>query len=198
MHVRAVGPHAALVEVTDTAEALALARWARAERLAADVVPGAATVLLDGVVAPDGLQGLEAALRAWTPETSEPTGGQVELVVRYDGPDLEAVAELWGCPPDQVADRHRRTTFVSAFCGFAPGFAYLSGGEWSVPRRACPRTRVPAGAVGLAGPWCGVYPRASPGGWQIIGHTDATLWDAGRDQPALLAPGTRVSFREAR
>jgi KipI family sensor histidine kinase inhibitor len=90
--------------------------------------------------------------------------------------------------------RHRDTTFVSAFCGFAPGFAYLSGLGTSVPRLATPRTRVPAGSVALAGTWCGVYPVTSPGGWQVIGHTDATLWDPGRAEPALLSPGTRARF----
>ncbi len=92
--------------------------------------------------------------------------------------------------------RHTGTTFVAAFSGFAPGFAYLAGldDEHAVPRLDSPRTRVPAGSVALAGTWCGVYPTASPGGWQLIGHTDARLWDVERDPPALLAPGTRVRF----
>ena len=85
---------------------------------------------------------------------------------------------------------------MAAFCGFAPGFAYLTGlpDELAVPRRQTPRTRVPVGSVALAGSWCGVYPTASPGGWQLLGHTDAPLWDVDRPQPALLAPGTRVRF----
>ena len=93
--------------------------------------------------------------------------------------------------------RHESTEFVSAFCGFAPGFAYLSGLPDElpeVPRLATPRTHVPAGSVALAGRWCGIYPTASPGGWRVIGHTDATLFDVRREPPALLAPGTRVRF----
>ena len=136
---------------------------------------------------------LADALAAWAPGEAPP-GRQVEIPVVYDGPDLETVAASWGCEVEEVVARHRATEFVSAFCGFAPGFAYLSGLDASVPRLATPRTRVPAGSVALAGAWCGVYPVASPGGWQIIGHTDAELWDPGREQPALLAPGTRVRF----
>jgi KipI family sensor histidine kinase inhibitor len=85
-----------------------------------------------------------------------------------------------------------------AFSGFAPGFGYLTGlpPDLHVPRRDTPRTRVPAGSLGLAGPYAGIYPRASPGGWQLIGRTELELWDAHRDPPALLAPGTRVRFVE--
>lgn len=86
---------------------------------------------------------------------------------------------------------------MSAFCGFSPGFAYLSGLDHAVPRLATPRTRVPAGSVALAGRWCGVYPGDSPGGWRVIGRTDAVLWEPDRAQPALLAPGVRVRFRDA-
>ena len=92
--------------------------------------------------------------------------------------------------------RHGGIEFVSAFCGFAPGFAYLAGlpEEYAVPRLDSPRSRVPVGSVGLAGSWCGVYPSESPGGWRLLGHTDLTLWDPDRSEPALLAPGTRVRF----
>ncbi len=117
----------------------------------------------------------------------------------YDGPDLEDVAGLWGVEPAEVVARHTRLELVSVFCGFAPGFAYLSGlpREWAVPRLDSPRSRVPVGSVALADTWCGVYPTASPGGWRLLGRTDATLWDVHRDPPALLAPGTRVRFVEA-
>ena len=120
----------------------------------------------------------------------------MELPVVYDGADLEDIASRWGTDVDGVVARHTGTAFVSAFCGFAPGFAYLAGlaGEYAVPRLDSPRTRVPAGAVGLAGPWCGVYPSESPGGWRLLGRTDARLWDPDRSRPALLAPGTRVRF----
>ncbi len=91
---------------------------------------------------------------------------------------------------------HTGTAWTAAFSGFAPGFAYLTGGDprLSVPRRAEPRTRVPAGAVALAGGFSGVYPRASPGGWQLLGRTDLAVWDLARDPPALLRPGVRVRF----
>ncbi len=193
MQTRPVGRHALLVEVASPQDAVALAVWARGRDLARDVVPGAETVLFDGVV-DAGV--LAAALGGWSP--AEPISGrEVELPVVYDGPDLEAVAAAWGCEVGEVVARHQAAGLVSAFCGFAPGFAYLSGLEVSVPRLATPRTRVPAGSVALAGTWCGVYPVASPGGWQIIGTTDVTLWDPRRSDPALLAPGTRVRFREA-
>jgi KipI family sensor histidine kinase inhibitor len=121
-------------------------------------------------------------------------------VVRYDGEDLPEVARMCGLTEREVAVRHLEATYLVAFCGFAPGFAYLTGGDpvLRVPRRADPRTRVPAGAVGLADEFTGVYPRPMPGGWQLIGRTDAVLWDLGREPPALLLPGTRVRFVERR
>ena len=117
----------------------------------------------------------------------------------YDGADLAYVAERWGTDPDGVAARLGELELVSAFCGFAPGFAYLSGlpAELAVPRLDSPRSAVPAGSVALADTWCGVYPTASPGGWRLLGHTTLTLWDANQAEPALLAPGTRVRFRDA-
>jgi KipI family sensor histidine kinase inhibitor len=147
-------------------------------------------VLLNGLTDREGAVG---ALSDWTPGTVG-AGPEIEVPVTYDGPDLAAVAAAWGCEVAEVASRHQATGFVSAFCGFAPGFAYLSGLEIQVPRLVTPRTTVPAGSVALADRWCGVYPTASPGGWQIIGHTDADLWDADRAQPALLEPGTKVRF----
>ncbi len=122
----------------------------------------------------------------------------VVLPVRYDGADLAEVAALWGVAEEEVARVHSGIEFRVAFCGFAPGFGYLTGlpERLHVPRRATPRTAVPAGSVGLAGPYTGVYPRSSPGGWQLIGRTDAVLWDPAREPAALLAPGTRVRFEE--
>ncbi len=98
---------------------------------------------------------------------------------------------------DELVARHSEPRYVVAFCGFAPGFAYLSGLDerLHVARRAEPRTRVPAGSVGIAGEFTGVYPRASPGGWRLLGRTDADLWNLARTPPALLVPGTRVRFR---
>jgi KipI family sensor histidine kinase inhibitor len=189
-----VGRDAVLVEVGSPEAAVSLAAWARDRALARDVVPGATTVLLDGVA--EGLSdraALARSLRPWRPGATPP-GRLVELSVTYDGPDLDAVAEEWGCDVADVVRRHQATEFVAAFCGFAPGFAYLSGLDVEVPRLATPRTRVPAGSVGLAGHWCGIYPTDSPGGWRVIGRTEAVLWDVRRDPPALLSPGTRVRF----
>jgi KipI family sensor histidine kinase inhibitor len=190
MQISPFGRHGVLVEVDSPQEAVSLATWARERSLAREVVPGAETVLLDGVV---DRGRLEEVLATWRPTVVDP-GPWVELAVSYDGADLGFVAELWGCDETEVVGRHQATEFVSAFCGFAPGFAYLAGLLDAVPRLETPRTRVPTGAVALAGTWCGVYPRESPGGWRIIGRTDAVLWDPDRAEPALLAPGTRVRF----
>ncbi|HVU92653.1 MAG TPA: allophanate hydrolase subunit 1, partial [Jatrophihabitans sp.] len=124
-------------------------------------------------------------------------GELVELAVEYDGPDLAATAAELGLSPAELVRRHAAGEYVVAFCGFAPGFAYLTGLDPAlhVPRLAEPRTRVPAGAVGIAGEFTGVYPRPSPGGWRLLGRTDAVLWDLDRTPPALLPPGTRVRFR---
>jgi KipI family sensor histidine kinase inhibitor len=193
VHLLPVGRDAFLAEIGDTHDAVSLAAWARDRGLARDVVPGAGTVLLDG---PVDAAGLAAALAQWEPDAAA-AGPEVEVPVVYDGADLEFVAEHWACDVAEVVQRHASVTYVSAFCGFAPGFAYLvaeSAELPEVPRLPTPRTRVPAGSVALAGRWCGVYPGASPGGWRLLGRTDVALWDPAREQPALLAPGTRVRF----
>ena len=194
MHLHPVGRSAVLAEVADATEALDLATWARDAGVeAVEVVPAAQTVLFDGVADPAALTAL---LRSWAPSGELPDGERVEVPVVYDGPDLSFVAEEWRTDVDGVVARHSGVEYVAAFCGFAPGFSYLSGlpPELAVPRLGSPRSRVPAGSVGLAGGWCGVYPTASPGGWRLLGRTDATLWDPTRDRPALLPPGTRVVF----
>ncbi len=120
----------------------------------------------------------------------------MEVRVRYDGPDLDEVARLTGLTVAEVVAAHTGTPWRVAFGGFAPGFAYLVGGDprLRVPRRATPRPSVPAGSVGLAGEFSGVYPRSSPGGWQLLGTSEAPLWDERRDPPALLGPGALVRF----
>jgi biotin-dependent carboxylase-like uncharacterized protein len=124
----------------------------------------------------------------------------VVLDVVYDGPDLDEVGDLTGLGRGGVVAAHTGTPWRVAFCGFSPGFGYLAGGDprLHVPRRESPRAEVPSGAVGLAGEYSGVYPRRSPGGWQLIGRTDADLWDLRRDAPALLRPGMTVRFRPIR
>jgi KipI family sensor histidine kinase inhibitor len=141
-----------------------------------------------------------AALRRLAPEPvdDDPTGRLVELPVVFDGPDLPDVARLTGRAVPALVAALTGVELTVAFGGFAPGFGYLTGlpEDLHVPRRETPRTRVPAGSVGLAGPYAGAYPRASPGGWQLVGRTDAVLFDVDRDPPALLVPGARVRFRE--
>ena len=123
----------------------------------------------------------------------------VRIPVRYDGADLAEVAQLTGLTVDAVIAQHTGGEYTVAFCGFAPGFAYLSGVPMAlrVPRRATPRTAVPAGAVALADEFAAVYPRVSPGGWQLIGTTDLAMFDVDRQPPVLLSPGTRVRFVQA-
>lgn len=188
-----VGRSALRAEVGGVRRALALAAWARVAGVPAlEVVPGARTVLFDGV---DDLGAVEDLVTSWPGEesTADP-GPLVEVPVTYDGEDLAEVAARWGTDPGGVAARLAGTELVSAFCGFAPGFAYLAGlpEELAVPRLAAPRHRVPAGSVAVADRWCGIYPTGSPGGWRLLGRTDLTLWDPAGDPPALLAPGTRV------
>jgi KipI family sensor histidine kinase inhibitor len=202
--VRPVGTDGLLIELDTTERTEALHAELLRRRAAGtlppvrEIVPGARTVLLDGFAAPQAARRLAAELPGW--EVPPLTGGDtavVEIPVRYDGPDLHEVAALWGVPEDEVARIHAATEYRVAFCGFAPGFGYLTGlGErYHVPRRATPRTRVPAGAVGLAGGYTGIYPRSSPGGWQLIGTApDTVLWDTRRCPAALLSPGTRVRF----
>jgi KipI family sensor histidine kinase inhibitor len=195
-----VGADALLVEVADTAAAMRVYDEAcRREVEAVDVVPAARTVLFDGV--PDVTR-LEEDLAGWDAESEAgPVAGHgplVEVPTVYDGPDLESVARQWRMSAREVVALHTSTEMVVAFCGFAPGFAYCTGPSLPrpVPRLEEPRTRVPAGSVGLADVFTGVYPSASPGGWQLVGRTDLVLWDASRQPPATLAPGTRVRFVE--
>ncbi|MFG2893538.1 5-oxoprolinase subunit PxpB [Streptomyces sp. NPDC048248] len=195
-----VGEHALLIEL-DTAEEVEALHAELLRRAAAgalppvrEIVPAARTVLLDGL---DDPRGLTAELAAWDiPALTTGDRPAVEIPIRYDGPDLAEVAALWGVTEDEVVRLHSATTFRVAFCGFAPGFGYLTGlaEPLHVPRRATPRTKVPVGSVALAGPYTGVYPRSSPGGWQLIGTTDAVLWDPRREPAALFAPGTQVRF----
>ncbi|MEV3969321.1 allophanate hydrolase subunit 1 [Streptomyces sp. NPDC050698] len=199
MRVLPVGDDALLVEVASGEEAEALhaellRRRAQGSLPAREIVPAARTVLLDGLDAPARLA---AELAAAQLQPAPPRADAVvEIPVRYDGPDLADVAAHWGVPVPEVARVHAAAEFRVAFCGFAPGFGYLTGlpPRYDVPRRATPRTAVPAGSVALAGPYTGVYPRSSPGGWQLIGSTDAVLWDHARVPAALLSPGTRVRF----
>jgi KipI family sensor histidine kinase inhibitor len=201
------GDQALLLEFDSTAEVLA---WTDALREAEllgvlDIVPASRTVLVKlagpRYQAPtrQRLAKLRVTAEALT-EASTPHEADIEIDVVYDGADLEEVARLTGMTTDQVVAAHTGTLWQVGFGGFAPGFAYLIGGDerLNVPRQSEPRTKVPEGSVALAGEFSGVYPRESPGGWQLIGRTNAELWDVDRDPPALLRPGMWVQFREVR
>lgn len=202
LRVRSVGARAVLLEVDGLEQV-----WAWRQTVAAlvaegtvppprECVPGARTLLLDGVDPIIVRRALRSSRRPNT-GSSDNQAATVEVPVVYDGVDLAEVARLWGMSERGLVARHTGTQFLVAFCGFAPGFPYLVGLDGEVPRRATPRPSVPAGSVGLAGRYCGIYPTSSPGGWQLIGTTSVSLFDAHRDPPALLPPHTRVRFVEA-
>jgi KipI family sensor histidine kinase inhibitor len=198
------GDQALLLQFDSTAEVLA---WMTALRKATlpgvlDIVPASRTVLvkLDGhryqSRTRHRLRTLQVAFGA---VQTVPQDERTMIDVVYDGADLAEVADRVGLTTAQVVNAHTATPWQVGFCGFAPGFAYLIGGDprLAVPRRSEPRSSVPAGAVGLAGEFSGIYPRQSPGGWQLIGRTDAILWNTDRPSPALLTPGMWVQFRAA-
>ena len=166
-----------------------------------ELVPAATTVLVSVRPGADGLARVRAVVAA--ADLSHPpdrTPRKVRLPISYDGPDLELVAETAGLSVDEVIELHSATEYTVAFCGFAPGFGYLVGLPEPLrqPRLAVPRTKVPAGSVGIAGEFTGAYPTSSPGGWRLIGRTTAILFDAKRANPALLAPGDHVRFEAVR
>jgi KipI family sensor histidine kinase inhibitor len=194
--VRPAGDRGALLELPDNAAAARAARLLRTERSdLVDVVLGHTTVLVTwrGGVEPAELAALVQGSGA---PDSNPAGRLTEIPVAYDGPDLGEVAALTGLSPEEVVARHTGAEHVAAFLGFQPGFAYLIGGDelLHVPRRDVPRTQVSGGTVAIAGPYSGVYPRDSPGGWRLLGSTTAVMFDPTREPPALLAPGDRVRF----
>src|SRR5690606_32800317 len=193
---------ALLIEVDDLDHAMALHASLVAEPLPGvrELVPGARTVLLRYEPATVTAEHLVKSIRARPlAAAGAATGTLIEIPVHYDGEDLAEVAALLGFSEREVIERHTGAEYRVAFTGFAPGFAYLSGGDpaLDVPRRSTPRTRIPAGSVGLAGTFSGVYPRESPGGWQLIGVTDTPMGDLAREAPALMQPGDRVRFVEA-
>jgi len=191
-----------LVELADLDEVLALyAELVDAPpRGVVDMVPAARTLLLRLDPHRTDAHEVERAVRSVSPRPgARPDAGHLEVPVTYDGEDLAEVGRLTGLGERGVVETHTSQEWTVAFCGFAPGFGYLVGTDdrLHVPRRTTPRTKVPAGAVALAGEFTGVYPRESPGGWQLIGHTTVQPWDLDRDPPALLQPGIRVRFVES-
>lgn len=195
------GDSALLVELATLDDVLGMLRALQRTRPpgVVDLVPAARTLAV--VLDPHVLS--PASARGWVERTMPEPGDQVavdvvEVPVRYEGEDLGEVARLLGVTSREVVDLHTRSLWRVGFGGFSPGFGYLvtDHDRLRVPRRATPRTAVPAGSVGLAGEFSGVYPRSSPGGWQLIGRTDAVLWDASAEPPALLRPGVSVRFVE--
>ena len=200
--VRAVGTRAVLAEVSGTQDVMALQALLLEHPLPGqlDVLAAAETVL---VTADSPVSARRIAARLLQLDLTAPTQRDGELVVIdtvYDGEDLAEVGELTGLGAAGVIAAHTGQTWTVAFAGFAPGFGYMVGENQrlEVPRRSSPRTAVPAGSVALAGNYSAVYPRRSPGGWQLIGRTGAAMWDLDREQPALAAPGHQVQFRAVR
>jgi KipI family sensor histidine kinase inhibitor len=199
MRLLPCGDSSLLVELRDLEEVIALhgALLDDPPEGLVDVVPADRTLLLR---ADPTVTDLEALRRDVSGRTlvrgARQRGGRVEVEVRYDGEDLAEVGRLTGLGEQGVVRAHTGQDWTVAFCGFTPGFGYLVGADerLHVPRRDNPRKRVPAGAVALAGGFAGVYPRESPGGWQLIGHTDLRPWDIDRDPPAILLPGATVRF----
>jgi KipI family sensor histidine kinase inhibitor len=200
--VRAVGTRAVLAELSGTQDVLALQALLLETPLPGqqDILAAAETVL---VKADSPASARRIAARLLQLDLTAPVQRGGELVVIdtvYDGEDLAEVGRLTGLGAEGVIAAHSGQVWTVAFAGFAPGFGYMVGEnqQLEVPRRSSPRTAVPAGSVALAGNYSAVYPRRSPGGWQLIGHTSARMWDLGREQPALAAPGHRVQFRPVR
>lgn len=201
--VRTMGPTAALVEC-DPAEVGPLARAAERSGIrpgeggVVELVPAATTVLVE-CDDPVALDRVVTALRELAVDPDDDPGDgpdavPIEIAVRFDGDDLGEVARRVGRSVEDVVETVVAGRYVVAFCGFAPGFAYLSGLDpvLHLPRRETPRARIPAGAFAIAAGYAAVYPSASPGGWHLLGSTDAPVWSVDRDPPALLRPGTTV------
>ncbi|WP_128255332.1 urea amidolyase family protein [Falsirhodobacter deserti] len=195
-----IGPRAFLVQLSDLDETLALFDALTADPVpgVAEIVPAARTLMIRTApgTAADGH--LAAAILARVPEERREAGSAppMELPVTYGGEDLDEVARHMGLTVAEVVAAHQAATWQVAFCGFAPGFAYMTCDDprFDLPRRPSPRTRIPAGALALAGRFSGIYPLESPGGWQLIGQCDVPMFDLDRSPPALLQPGMRVQF----
>lgn len=200
--VRPVGTTAVLAELSGLHDVLALQALLLEEPLPGqvDVLAAAETVMVKADT-PAAARRMPALLLAMDLTVRSHAEGKLVLIETvYDGDDLAEVGRLTGLGADGVIAAHTGQVWTVAFGGFAPGFSYMVGDNQvlEVPRRSSPRTAVPAGSVALAGNYSAVYPRKSPGGWQLIGRTAAHMWDLGREQPALAAPGDRVQFRAVR
>lgn len=203
MKVVPYGERAALVDLDDAGEVAGLRAALSDPPLSGvdELVAGARTLLVRFDPARTSFPRVRAAVHEREFGTGPAADGpSIVVPVRYDGADLAAVAEASGLSVPEVVRLHSAAAYTVAFCGFAPGYGYLTGLDprLHLPRRVSPRTRVPAGSVAVAGEYSAVYPHESPGGWHLLGHTPLAVWDADREPPNLLAPGTRVEFRECR
>jgi KipI family sensor histidine kinase inhibitor len=194
------GRNARLLECRDLADAQAVQHWLAGQpaEMITELVPGARTLLLR-LSAPLPAE-LADTLINIEPQPAIPRSGEVIIIdVRYDGADLQSISDHLKVSPEALIEHHAGQDWTVAFCGFSPGFGYLAPTERElrVPRRSSPRTRVPAGSLAIADHWSAIYPTESPGGWQLIGSTDVTLFDPTLDPPAALRPGMRVRFRRA-
>lgn len=202
VEIRPYGTEAVLVDLTGADDVAAL-RAAFADNPppgTIETMPGLRTVLVlfDARVT-DAARVARAVLDVdlgTAPPPPAAASGETTVRVRYDGADLDEVAELTGLSVDEVVAAHQALTYRVVLIGMAPGFYFLAGGDprLRVPRRRTPRTDVPKGAVGLAGGLTGVYPRIGPGGWQLIGTVVDDLWHPTDLPAARLAPGARVRF----
>ena len=205
MRFLGVNNSAFLIELADLEETLALFDRLQQEirreekdlQAIVEIIPAARTLLIKFDPSLSDENTLETKIAGLKLEKGQQKSGKlVEIPVVYDGEDLDDVAALLKIDREEVIRRHTESHYQVAFCGFAPGFAYLTGGDpiFNVPRRASPRKSIPAGSVALAGKFGGVYPQPSPGGWQLIGRTNVKMFDLDRDPPSLLKPGDRVHF----
>jgi len=192
MLLRRCGTDALLVEVDSLTEVAAVRAALQGLPGIEELVPAARTVLVKGAL-PQVREALNGIDLTKVPITHP---REITIPVEYDGPDLQLVADTAGISPDEVVKLHTEAVYKVAFCGFAPGFAYLTGlpPNLQQPRLDSPRTKVPTGSVGIAGEFTAAYPRSTPGGWRLIGHTEITLFDPSAETPAVLAPGDQVRF----
>ncbi|HUQ59767.1 5-oxoprolinase subunit PxpB [Lentzea sp.] len=192
MLLRRCGTDALLVEVDSLTEVAAVRAALQDVDGIEELVPAARTVLVKGAL--NDVRNALGNIDLTKAPTTHPR--EITLPVIYDGPDLDLVAEAAGITQDEVVKLHTEATYEVAFCGFAPGFAYLTGlpEHLQQPRLDSPRTKVPQGSVGIAGEFTAAYPRATPGGWRLIGRTEVTLFDPQAETPALLQPGDQVRF----
>lgn len=197
MQIHKVGTRSLLIDLDDLNQVMAWHAGLTAQPLRhqVDCIAAATTILLS-FDSPDGATDAARDLEDYRPSKSAHRDPRtVDIDVQYNGEDLDEVADFLDMSREAVVDWHTSTLWTAAFGGFAPGFTYCApedpADSKAVPRRQDPRTAVPAGAVGIAGDFTAVYPRRSPGGWQLIGTTNTPMWDSHAEPPALVPPGDR-------